>query len=189
MSELILVAGPNGAGKTTLFQHAFPDFDRIDADQIARSLDPGGSRTDAVAAGRRVVRLIDEAIEARRDFVFETTFAGRQPIDLVKRAKGAAYICTINFVLLADAELHVARVADRVRAGGHEVDPETVRRRYARSVENLLEHASRFDKIAVIENSGEPTTLFTFTNGKAMVYIDTPLTRDLAARLSPKPSP
>lgn len=131
--HLVLIAGPNGAGKTTLFQHAYPEYDRIDADQIARSLAPGSAQTDAVAAGRVVVGLLNDALDAGRKLVFETTFAGRQPIDLARRARERGYLCTVNFVLLESPDLHVERVADRVRAGGHAVDADTIRRRYERS--------------------------------------------------------
>lgn len=183
--HLVLVAGPNGAGKTTLFQHAYPEHDRIDADQIARTLQPGASRTDAVRAGRLVVDLLNEGLAAGRKLVFETTFSGRQPIDLARRARERGYLVTVNFVLLESADLHVARVADRVRAGGHEVDAETIRRRYQRSLDNLVENAGAFDEIVVIDNSDGPRTLLTSTRKGLDIRVDTPLTRRLRQRLAP----
>ena len=184
MAHLVLIAGPNGGGKTTLFQHAYPNFDRIDADQISRSLRPHGARTETVEMGRHVLQLLGEALSSERDIVFETTFSGRHPVTLVERARRAGYICTIHFVMLADAELHVRRVADRVRAGGHEVDPNTIRRRYVRSLENLEKNAHRFDRVVLIDNSEAPTVLFVKSNGDIEVRRDTILTHRLRERLS-----
>lgn len=184
MAQLVLIAGPNGAGKTTLYRSAYPTYDRIDADEIARSLSPQGERTDAIAAGRMVAKLLADGISDRRNMVFETTFAGRQPLDLVRRAKDAGYSCVLHFVLLESADLHVARVADRVRAGGHEVDETTIRRRYERSVENLVENATMFDELTLIENSSQPNLLMTVENGKVASFVETDLTRRLRERLS-----
>ena len=75
------------------------------------------------------------------------------------------------------------RVADRVRAGGHAIEADDIRRRYARSLDNLVEAAELFDEIVVFENSHDPVQVASFGNGLPRVYHETPLTRRLRERL------
>lgn len=83
----VVLAGPNGAGKSTLASFLLVDVLRVsefvDADVLARSL----PRTEAaaVAAGRAVLRRLDELARARRSFAFETTLASRSFAPRIRR--------------------------------------------------------------------------------------------------------
>ena len=92
----------------------------VDADVLARSLPR--SEAAAVTAGRAVLRRLDELAAGRRSFGFETTLASRSFVV-------AGCECHLVFLWLPSADFAVARVADRVRLGGHAVPEETVRRR------------------------------------------------------------
>lgn len=50
----------------------------------------------------------------------------------------AGYSTHMFYFWVTDVEFAIARVAARVRAGGHHVPPDTVRQRYNRSVSNLI---------------------------------------------------
>ena len=50
----------------------------------------------------------------------------------------AGYQCHLVFLWLPSADFAVARVADRVRLGGHAVPEETVRRRYRSGLRNFV---------------------------------------------------
>lgn len=50
----------------------------------------------------------------------------------------AGYECHLVFLWLPSADFAVARVADRVRLGGHDVPEDTVRRRYQAGLRNLF---------------------------------------------------
>jgi len=51
----------------------------------------------------------------------------------------AGYECHLVFLWLPNADFAVARVADRVRLGGHAVPEEVVRRRYRSGLRNFFD--------------------------------------------------
>ena len=87
----------------------------VDADVIARNLPR--SRSVAITAGRAMLRRLDELGAGRRDFEFETTLASRSLVPRIRRLARAGYECHLVFLWLPNADLAVARVADRVRLG------------------------------------------------------------------------
>ena len=157
----MVVAGTNGAGKTTLIE-LMPSIvvgDRVDPDQIALTLRSGTSPGSTLAAGRIALRRIDAALRAGRDLTIETTLAGRQPLELMERARESGYHVSLIFVGTSDARLNVDRVRRRIEAGGHVIAEDDVYRRYARGLEHLPRAASLADSVAAYDNSGEPRDL------------------------------
>jgi len=108
----------------------------VDADVIARNLPR--SRSVAITAGRAMLRRLDELGAGRRDFGFETTLASRSLVPRIRRLARAGYECHLVFLWLPNADLAVARVADRVRLGGHAVPEQTIRRRYRSGLRNFF---------------------------------------------------
>jgi len=96
----------------------------VDADVFARSL--RRSEATAVTAGRAVLRRLDELAMERRSFGFETTLASWSFGPRIRRLIAAGYECHLVFLWLPSADFAVARVADRVRFGGHTVPEETI---------------------------------------------------------------
>jgi predicted ABC-type ATPase len=65
------------------------------------------------------------------------------------------YKVDLVYFWLASADLAVARVAERVRTGGHDVPEATVRQRYARSVRNFFTlYRPVVDRRQFFDNSG-----------------------------------
>jgi len=115
----------------------------VDADVIARNLPR--SRSVAITAGRAMLRRLDELGAGRRDFGFETTLASRSLVPRIRRLARAGYECHLVFLWLPNADLAVARVADRVRLGGHAVPEQTIRRRYRSGLRQFFRSLSAFD--------------------------------------------
>ena len=75
--NILIVAGPNGAGKTTFARNYLlneaddPTF--INADMIAEGLNPFQPERSAFAAGRIMLRMIDEYVRRGESFAFVTT--------------------------------------------------------------------------------------------------------------------
>lgn len=59
------------------------------------------------------------------------------------------------YVGLASPELHVERVAARVRRGGHAIPEEIIRRRYKRSRLNLVQLMPSLAELRVYDNSAD----------------------------------
>lgn len=133
----LVLAGPNGAGKSSFYKHLSPLADFINADQLAAEMRETHPNNTEFAAGREAMRRIDAHLDTRQSFVFETTLGGQQPLKMMQRARDCGFHVAIVFVALSSAELHVARVAQRVSQGGHNIEATLIRRRYMTAFDNL----------------------------------------------------
>jgi predicted ABC-type ATPase len=171
-----LIAGPNGAGKTTFATEFLPGFvqcrEFVNADLIAAGLSPFAPETQAIRAGRLVLTRIKELAELRQDFAFETTLAGRGYVKLITDLKQSGYRAVLYFLWLPTPEIAVARVANRVRQGGHDIPEATIRRRYEAGLRNffrlyapLVDSWELYDGIQL-----PPTTLARGSDGNIREY-------------------
>ncbi len=140
--NVIVVAGPNGSGKTTFAREYLRDSETteyISADAIAERLvsRPEDMGSVKIQAGRLFVKDIHELIEAGTDFIVEVTLSGKGFARTISQLKRAGYTVTIVFIFLKSPETSVARVRNRVQAGGHHVPTEDVVRRFYRSKHNF----------------------------------------------------
>ena len=173
--RIIIIAGPNGAGKTT-FARSFlpaeahlPRF--INADLIAAGLAPFAPETAAIRAARLMLEEIGQCARRRESFAFETTLSGLAYLRHIRqwphsamatfgnghirqwRAQG--YRVSLYFLALPDAEIAIARVAARVRQGGHDIPEPVIRRRFASGLRNFREHYQQaVDDWALYDNAG-----------------------------------
>lgn len=142
MPLIVVLAGPNGAGKSTCAPYLLKDALAVDefvnADTIAQGLSAYRPEAAAVTAGRVMLERLRTLAGLRRDFAFETTLSGRSHARWLRDLQTAGYRTHLVFLSLPSAELAVARVADRVRRGGHHVPDTVVRRRFAAGVRNLF---------------------------------------------------
>jgi predicted ABC-type ATPase len=132
--KVIIIAGPNGAGKTTFAREflpveaACPVF--VNADLIAAGLAPFAPESAAVQAGRVMLEELARHFAARQSFAFETTLSGRGYLHHIREWQSAGYRVKLVFLQLDSAEEAIARVAQRVRQGGHDIPEATIRRRF-----------------------------------------------------------
>lgn len=140
---VVVLAGPNGAGKSTSAAHllrgalAVDEF--VNADTIAQGLSAYRPESAAVTAGRVMLDRLRYLARERRDFAFETTLAGRGHARWLQNVRAAGYRAHLIFLALPAAELALARVAERVRQGGHDVPEPVVRRRFVAGLHNFFE--------------------------------------------------
>jgi predicted ABC-type ATPase len=139
----LIVAGPNGAGKTTFatrwINDSAPGYQFANADEIARTLvEPAMSSSERdLRAGRIMLKRLEEFIDQRADIVLETTLSSRLYARRVPAWRAAGYGVHLIYVRLPNVEVSIARVAHRVRMGGHGVLEADLRRRFDRSLANL----------------------------------------------------
>lgn len=126
----------------------------VNADTIAQGLSAFRPAEVGIAAGRVMLARIRLLGNARADFAFETTLATRSYAPWLVRLRASGYRAHLVFLSLPNPELAIARVAERVRAGGHDVHEEVVRRRFAAGLGNLLSLYDRaVDSWEVLDNS------------------------------------
>lgn len=156
MTTFIMFAGPNGSGKSTVRDTIINPVEVvIDPDKIAREIDPSDPKGAEIKAGREALRRFDEAIASGRSLSMETTLTGHSAVQRLRRAKDAGYEVSLIFVALDNQEMNVARVAERVRKGGHHIPPELTRKRVGVSSGNLPAALAIADQAIVIDNSGK----------------------------------
>jgi predicted ABC-type ATPase len=96
----------------------------------------------------------------QHSFAFETTLSGLSYARMIDRWRRDAYVVKLIFLSLASPEEAIARVAMRVRQGGHNVPAETIRRRFASGAVNFREiYCRRVDYWQLFDNSGESPLL------------------------------
>jgi predicted ABC-type ATPase len=169
--QVIIIAGSNGAGKTTLAPPLLRDklgvLEYVNADPIAHGLsgfDPTGV---ALQAGRVMLNRLHELAEQRKTFAFETTLAAKHYASWLKKLGDDGYTFQLMFVWLRSADLAVERVRARVRARGHNVAEEIVRRRHAAGLKNFWRlYKPLGDAWSVYDNSKTPKTLPIAAGGK-----------------------
>lgn len=141
--KVVVLAGPNGAGKSTsaavLLRGTLGVEEFVNADVIAKGISGFAPDRVAMAAGRVMLRRIKQLASEGRSFAFETTLASRTFAPWIKRLDASMYRAHIVFLWLPNSDVAVARVAERVRMGGHNVPEATIRRRYTAGIRNFFE--------------------------------------------------
>jgi predicted ABC-type ATPase len=139
--KIIIIAGPNGAGKTTFARSFLPEEAQcprfINADLIAAGLSPFAPEAAAIKAGRLMLEEIAECARRGESFAFETTLSGLGYLAHIRRWREQGYHVSLFFLSLPDADAAVARVAGRVRQGGHHIPEDVIRRRFAAGLRNF----------------------------------------------------
>ena len=157
--RILVLAGTNGAGKSSI-GGAFLRWSGgqyFNPDEVARKLradDPGVDGAEANSRGWAAgKRLLEEAIRDRKDFAFETTLGGSTITSLLLAACRQGFGVRVWYAGLATPELHVARVAARVRGGGHDIPERDIRRRYDQSRRNLIRLLPHIAELKIYDNS------------------------------------
>jgi predicted ABC-type ATPase len=70
-------------------------------------------------------------------FAFETTLAALNYARSIPEWRAKGYVVKLHFLSLPSAEVAIARVAERVRQGGHNVPVEVIRRRFSSGIKNF----------------------------------------------------
>ena len=159
--KIYVLAGVNGAGKSSIggamLERAGVEF--FNPDKVARqflSMYPGISQEDANStAWHQGRRLLERAIDERKDFAFETTLGGNTIPALLKKAALSGIEVRIWYVGLESPELHITRVQSRVSVGGHDIPESKIRERYTRSRLRLIELLPALTELKVFDNTEE----------------------------------
>ncbi len=149
---LVMLAGPNGAGKTTFYEaHLAPlGLPFINADILVRTL--GLAPYEAAIEAERIREIY---VEKQIGFVSETVFSDpvASKLAFLCRAVQAGFDVHLIFIQIRDVELSMARVRDRVAAGGHDVPEDKLKSRFARTQTNLRKACKVLPHVLIYDNS------------------------------------
>lgn len=140
--KVALIGGPNGAGKTTFAPRLLPLLGIshfVNADEIAKGLNPQDPESVGIEAGREMLKQIREFRRAKSSFAFESTLASRSFARTLRDCREEGFETMLVYVWVSSPSVSVERVAHRVASGGHNVPHDDVIRRWHRSARNLFE--------------------------------------------------
>lgn len=155
MPEVIIIAGPNGAGKTSFankyIPHAHEGLVFVNADEIARNIAATNSVQSGIhfRAGREMLRQIDDLVQTRTDFMFETTLASLNYARKIPGWQSFGYSVSLIYLRLPSIEDSIARVSKRVRHGGHDIPNDVIHRRFGKSLEYLENIKNRWSMTGI----------------------------------------
>ena len=173
MPDLIIIAGPNGAGKTTFAREYLSEdemrFVFVNADEIARNLalESGIQNRSDIRAGRLMLERIDELVSAGVHLALETTLATLTYAHKIPVWRKRDYNVSLVYLRLNSVAESLDRVRRRVKAGGHNIPPEVIERRFHKSIsyfetiyKPIVNHwyvwESREGKFALVDSSERP---------------------------------
>jgi predicted ABC-type ATPase len=125
----------------------------LDPDAIANALQATTSLLPPIAAARQVLKSAAEHLKKSESFAIETTLSGRNYLEMMLDEKARGFEVRLVYIGTESVEINLARIRNRVLAGGHDVPENDVRRRYQRSLENLPIAIKRADDSILFDNS------------------------------------
>lgn len=160
MPRLRLIAGPNGSGKTTLTNELRHKYDvplgqYVNPDEIELTLhqhEPDAKKrsklAQIIATGQREQWLAKQVSHS-----YESVMSHPSHLEYVKRANQAGYKCYLYYVCIADPDINIERVDERVKLGGHPVPVEKIRSRYENSLGQLCDMAIQCHRVYFFDNT------------------------------------
>lgn len=110
----------------------------LNADEIAKTLPKRFVGNRELESGRQLLERFGELTGDGKSFALETTLANRSLAPRFRELQRRGYFIYLFFIYAPSPELCLARVAARVRRGGHDIPEKTVRRRWRSGLENLM---------------------------------------------------
>ena len=185
---MYIISGCNGSGKTTASYTLLPELldcsEFVNSDEFAKSLAPFHPETAYITASRYMLKKLRYLFTRREDFCIETTLATRSLIKMVRMAQDQGYFVTVVYLWLRDPEIAVKRVAARVEAGGHDVAPDVIRRRYYTGLEYFFElYSPVCDKWMLVDNSETEFRIIAEGTAKGTTVRDLPLYQQIKQQI------
>lgn len=154
---LYVLAGVNGAGKSSIGGYLLTQagLTWYNPDDFARALvsDYGITQEQAnIEAWQESVRRLQQAINQRHSFAFETTLGGQSITQYLLQAC-ETHDVVVWYCGLREPQLHLDRIRLRVQNGGHDIPEAKVRQRWASSLKNLIILMPFLAHLRVYDNS------------------------------------
>lgn len=141
--KLYIISGCNGAGKTTASVTILPEIfeckEFVNADEIAKGLSPFNPESVAIQAGKLMLERINYLLTQNDSFAIETTLSTKSYQNLVLQAHEKGFYVQLLYFWLPSPEFAAARVAQRVKEGGHNIPKDVIYRRYYAGIKNLFD--------------------------------------------------
>jgi len=106
-------------------------------------------------------------------FSYETVMSDEKKIHFLEKAKKHGYRIYLYYFATEDPIININRVKIRVAQQGHHVEPEIIKKRYYKSLQNLKAAIKLSDRAYLFDNSKQASVLISeITYGKNVHIID-----------------
>lgn len=164
MKTYTIIGGVNGTGKSSLtgvLRTQSTDLGQIiDVDRITAA---GG--LSPIEGGKLALNRMLECLEKGVSFTQETTLSGKRTETTAAQAKRQGYIIRLYYVGLDTPEECKARIANRVRHGGHDIPADVVERRFKGRWVSLARVLPYCDEARFFDNDNGFTEVAEYING------------------------
>ena len=162
-----IIGGVNGVGKssfTGVLKGSRNDLGTIiDVDKITAEL--GG---DVLTGGKAAVKRIRESLQRGVSFTQETTLSGYKTEQTAKQARESGYYVRLYYIALDTAQESLARIENRVKRGGHDIDREDVLRRFSGRWEAVKKVLPYCDEAEFYDNDNGFVKVAEYRNGELL---------------------
>ena len=171
MKVYTIIGGVNGTGKSSLTGvlraqrndlGVIVDVDRITALAGASPLE----------GGKMAIRRIENCLNKGISFTQESTLSGFRTAQTAARAKQDGYTVRLFYVGLDTPEESLARIANRVKRGGHNIGTEDVLRRFAGRWEAVSKVLPYCDEAHFFDNDNGFVEVAEYRNGELLLVGD-----------------
>lgn len=165
MKTYTIIAGVNGCGKSSLTGVLRTEIDNlgkiIDVDRITAEC--GGNMIDGA---KKAISIIEDCLEKEICFTQETTLSGKKTLNTIKTAIEKDYYIRLYYVGLDTKEESLVRIANRVKKGGHNIDTESVSKRFDKRFDDLLAVLPYCNEATFYDNDNGFVTVAKYKNGE-----------------------
>ena len=164
LQEYILISGVNGTGKSSfrgvLEGQGVPLGHIVDPDLIAKQ-----NNYNELSAGKQAVREIQACLQKGETITQETTLSSHQVRRTIVKAKEQGYRIVMYYIGLNTKYESIYRIANRVRKGGHDIQPDDVIRRFENRFDSLDRVVTLCDKVIFYDNENGFIKVAEITDG------------------------
>lgn len=163
-----VLAGANGSGKSTIAKELLQEhkLEYINADDIAKELNPVNISKVKISAGKETKRRIENCFKEKLSLAVETTLSGNNYVNTFKIAKDLGYRIILLYTFVDNSKTCIERIKVRIKNGGHPVPDEDVIRRYKRSISNFWNKYKSLADDWLLYYNGNENYLFVAQKGK-----------------------
>ncbi len=94
-----------------------------------------------------------QLLENEISFTYETVMSHPDKIDFLKLAQEKGFRVYLYYIATEDPEINISRVKVRVAQNGHYVDPEIIKNRYYKSLNNLKKAVKQTNRAYIFDNT------------------------------------
>ncbi|MCL2627934.1 MAG: zeta toxin family protein [Oscillospiraceae bacterium] len=162
-----IIAGVNGVGKssfTGVLKKERSDLGFvIDVDKIAHE-----RSCTAIESGKIAINKINKCLQDMVSFSQETTLSGHRTAATIKEAKEKGYNIRLFYIALNSQSELLARIENRVRKGGHNIQEDDVERRFEKRFEDLIKILPFCDEASLFDNENGFVHVGEYRNGELL---------------------